>query len=1194
MDLLDLYGRIFLDTSGYEQGLNRAESAADSMIQSYESIVQNSDNVANSFETQNNMLAFLQEQYTYAQKAVSNISNEFNEAVSATGLMSTETVTLADSLAEAQKEADKAAKRLADYQASIDTVANSSGNASQNIESINSAISSGGSAIEAYTGAAVQANNATAEYFESLANGVAEIGNRISEIPNQFREFADTSKNAFSANSNQLKVLKNEYKEAKDKVKELKLELSASVNSTGAASEQSKELAKQLKEAESAAANAKKEIADFNEKTYKTSETLKAIGTAAKTGAAAVSSIATAVAGAGAAMVKVTSDTAAYADSIDKASQKLGVSAEFYQEWEAVLQHSGTSMSSMTSTFKTLANAAQDMSKDQQAAFEKLGISIQEVANLSTEDLFEKVISGLQQMESGTERTAIATDLLGRGAMEMGALLNTSAEDTQKMIDTVHELGGVMSDEAIKSGAAFQDSLQDLKTSLSGLKNNLATEFLPSMIDVMDGLADVFSGKEGGIEKAAQGISNFVDELAEQLPKVTEFGGEIAISLMDGISDNLDGISQVAVDIIGGLITEIIDYAPTLIDGAVTIVNQLLSFLQENAYVIANGAVSIITSLVNGISELLPDLVPAAVQIVLQLAKGITDNVGQIVSSAGQLIISLGLGLVEAIPEILYIPEEICTSLADSLVHYDWSSAAEAMMNSLIDSLDTAQKKVQVWLDNTFSGGQLYGGDIANVASTDFIENLRTGTDIMIGELSKAQESFQTHYDEGKETLINGQNEITAALEENAENFKEQSEKSNEIIAQSIQTSNNNIANTITATGNNIVSSQKKSGEKQKSILVQNMEVLERLYKQRQIDEEKYQALRLDYLEKHQDLESDEWTKYYDNVMTYYEKLADTEQKAAEKAAKEQQKAAEKLAEEQRKAAEKAAKERRKNFKSIIDDYEKQVANIQKSIDTFADKLKGAYKDFYTFEKDEEGNITGAYASDKMTRAGNQLEEYYNQLLKFSERGIGEDMMKELQGLSQEEGLAVLEYWNSLSDKEFENLQEKYDKINDFSNKISEKLYQSEAEETASAFVTSIGDAVKDTDQFGIIGEMMLDNIISGLNSGAFDITAVANRISAAFADYFSGGGTTSSGYTSTASAYTQTAPTTAKLPVSENTVNTSNPQTSNASKPESEFSITLNIDEFNNYTNDDIDSLASKVLIAIQDKIIRRKAALS
>ena len=161
------------------------------------------------------------------------------------------------------------------------------------------------------------------------------------------------------------------------------------------------------------------------------------MGNVGKIGAVAFAAVGSAAVGATTAVVKTTGEVAAYGDEIDKMSQKMGISAQAYQEWDAVMQHSGTSMESLKTSMKTMASAAENGNE----AFQALGISEEEVATLSQEALFDKVIAGLQGMEEGTERTYIASQLLGRGATELGALLNTSAEDTQAMKDRLHELG---------------------------------------------------------------------------------------------------------------------------------------------------------------------------------------------------------------------------------------------------------------------------------------------------------------------------------------------------------------------------------------------------------------------------------------------------------------------------------------------------------------------------------------------------------------------------------------------------------------------------------------------------------------------------------------------------------------------------------------------------------------------------------
>lgn len=61
------------------------------------------------------------------------------------------------------------------------------------------------------------------------------------------------------------------------------------------------------------------------------------MGNVGKIGAVAFAAVGTAAVGATTAVVKSTAEVAAYGDSIDKMSQKMGISVQAYQEWEAVM-----------------------------------------------------------------------------------------------------------------------------------------------------------------------------------------------------------------------------------------------------------------------------------------------------------------------------------------------------------------------------------------------------------------------------------------------------------------------------------------------------------------------------------------------------------------------------------------------------------------------------------------------------------------------------------------------------------------------------------------------------------------------------------------------------------------------------------------------------------------------------------------
>ena len=414
----------------------------------------------------------------------------------------------------------------------------------------------------------------------------------------------------------------------------------------------------------------------------------KGLVTAAKVGTAAVTAVTAAAGAMSAAFIKGTSDVAQYGDNIDKMSQKMGLSAEAYQEWDFIMQHSGTSMETLKAGMKTLANAV-DSGND---AFKRLGITQEEIAAMNQEELFAKTIEQLQKVDNETERTYLAGQLLGRGATELGALLNTSAEDTEAMRKQVHELGGVMSNEAVKAAAAYQDSLQNMQTAFSGIQRGMLSEFLPSMVTVMDGLSLIFSGNDSGIAKITEGVNKFADKLMETVPKIFELGEGILSSLATAILDNLptltstatsviiklvDGIvsalpvlAESAIEIIGSLTQGLSDSLPTIIESAVELIDTLADGILDMLPQIVQLGLDLIVSLATGISENLPELIPTIVDVILQIVDTLTnpETLSNLIDASIAIIIALADGIIESLPELIEKAPEIIQNLVDAIV----------------------------------------------------------------------------------------------------------------------------------------------------------------------------------------------------------------------------------------------------------------------------------------------------------------------------------------------------------------------------------------------------------------------------------------------------------------------------------------------------------------------------------------------
>lgn len=412
------------------------------------------------------------------------------------------------------------------------------------------------------------------------------------------------------------------------------------------------------------------------------------IGSAIVGGATIVAGATAAVTGA---VVKGTSDLAAYGDNIDKMSQKMGMSAEAYQEWDAVMQHSGTSMEAMKSSMKTLANAAETGSD----AFELLGISQEQIATMSQEELFEATITALQNVEDETQRTYLAGKTLGKGATELGALLNTSAEDTQAMRDRVHELGGVMSDEAVKNAAAFQNNLQDMQTAISGVGRGLVSQLLPGMNQIMEGFTGLILGEEGASEALSAGFESLfesigsisesvvsmisemlpgiIEGIAGMLPQLIEMATSLLISLAESlvlalptfITTVIPSLLMAAGQIIIALGDAIIQTAPQLVSAGISLFEQLKSAF--NGGEMLQKGLETVQGLLSGITSALPSALESGVSLLSEIINGILSAIPQLITTAGELVVSFTNFLLENAPSFLQSGVELLLNVVSGI-----------------------------------------------------------------------------------------------------------------------------------------------------------------------------------------------------------------------------------------------------------------------------------------------------------------------------------------------------------------------------------------------------------------------------------------------------------------------------------------------------------------------------------------------
>ena len=220
-------------------------------------------------------------------------------------------------------------------------------------------------------------------------------------------------------------------------------------------------------------------------------------------------------------------------------SQKIGISRDAFQEWDFILSQSGTSVDGLQMGLKTLSKAADEASqgtKEYTDIFDRLNVSVVDNnGNLKQqEELFNEVFAALSDMTNETERTSLATQLLGRSATELAPAMNGGAAAIEEMRTQSHELGLILNDEVIDAAVDFTDNMDQLRRKTKAL----LTEAIAPLLSPMNSFIEyIINGKQ-----PANDLYVAVEDLAR-------INAEYKIAL-DNVETSTDNVKDASIELL--------------------------------------------------------------------------------------------------------------------------------------------------------------------------------------------------------------------------------------------------------------------------------------------------------------------------------------------------------------------------------------------------------------------------------------------------------------------------------------------------------------------------------------------------------------------------------------------------------------------------------------------------------------------
>lgn len=352
-----------------------------------------------------------------------------------------------------------------------------------------------------------------------------------------------------------------------------------------------------------------------------------------------VSALASAVKDVAKFFVDAVKGVAEYADEVNTLSKTTGMSTDAIQEYKYAADLLDVSFDtiegSLTKLTKNMANGSE--------AFERLGISVRDQNGelRDANDVFDEAITALGYIDNETERDAVAMEIFGKSAKDLNPLIKTGSKELGKLRKEAHDVGAVMSEDALEGANAFQDGIDRLKGTWDALKRTLGANILSKITPYLEKFVGLFQdlAATGDLSGFIDGVVDMVNDIVQKIPEFTE-------KLISALPNVIKTLTQALSKLL-----------PNLAKSVGQILGQIFANLPE----LISAGLELGWSLIKGVFQAIPNLI-----------SGLVDALtGQKLSEAAQACKDKFDEIKAKVEEIPTATERIASALDEVSAKFD-------------------------------------------------------------------------------------------------------------------------------------------------------------------------------------------------------------------------------------------------------------------------------------------------------------------------------------------------------------------------------------------------------------------------------------------------------------------------------------------------------------------------------------------
>jgi hypothetical protein len=180
-------------------------------------------------------------------------------------------------------------------------------------------------------------------------------------------------------------------------------------------------------------------------------------------------------------------------ERVIKTAESIGIQADVLSQYQWAAQRAHVETETFNRGLLEFTNklgAAREGGKDAIKDFDRLGITFNDLKNLSPEEVFKKAVDQLQAMPEEADRMTAAVGVFGKAGKEMASLFSESKTELHNAIEESKRLGLSMDQGMVKSMRQFEQSWLTVKGTTAGWANTLIAA-MPYMLSPVRGGKDL-------------------------------------------------------------------------------------------------------------------------------------------------------------------------------------------------------------------------------------------------------------------------------------------------------------------------------------------------------------------------------------------------------------------------------------------------------------------------------------------------------------------------------------------------------------------------------------------------------------------------------------------------------------------------------------------------------------------------------